>query len=45
MVLIPALVIPATLTPDRLESIRNGVAEAHAGETRSAAEVLSSLDL
>lgn len=45
LVLTPALVIPATLSPERIESIKAGVAEAMAGKTRPAAEVLAELGL
>lgn len=45
MVLTPALVIPATMTVDRLESIRMGVIDAHAGRTRPASDVLAELGL
>ncbi|MFT4010373.1 MAG: hypothetical protein QM655_10070 [Nocardioidaceae bacterium] len=45
LILTPALVIPATLSPERIESIKAGVAEAMAGRTRPAEDVLAELGL
>lgn len=45
MILTPALVLPATLSPDRIASIKLGIEAAHAGRTRPAQEVLAELGL
>lgn len=39
LVLTPAIVVPASLSAERIQSIREGIAEAHAGKTRPANDV------
>jgi hypothetical protein len=43
LVLTPAIVVPATLSADRIDSIRKGIAEAHAGKTTPADQVFNEL--
>lgn len=45
LVLTPAIVVPASLSAERIESIRNGIAEAHAGKTRPASKVFADLGI
>ena len=45
LVLTPAIVVPASLSAERLESIREGIAEAHAGKIRPATDVFEDLGI
>jgi hypothetical protein len=45
MLLTPAVVVPATLPIEWIESLRLGVAEAQAGKTRPAREVFAELGI
>lgn len=45
IVLTPAIVVPATLSEERIASIQRGIAQAHAGKVTSLDDVVAELGL